>query len=103
MNDRIFVDTNVLVYAHDKSAGTKHRVAKKLIIKLWESNSGCLSVQVLQEFYVSVTQKVPQPMEVAVAAQVIRNLSYWKVHEPSKEDVLSAIAVSYTHLRAHET
>jgi len=52
--DRQFVDTNVLVYAHDTSAGEKHARAKALVAELWQSGNGCLSVQVLQEFYVTV-------------------------------------------------
>jgi predicted nucleic acid-binding protein len=91
MTDRIFVDTNLLVYAHDHSAGAKHRTAQKLIQELWESKAGCLSIQVLQEFYVSVTQKVPKPMDRTSAAQVIQNLAFWRVHEPKTDDVLEAI------------
>ena len=54
-----FVDTNVLIYAHDVSAGQKHSGAQDLLRKLWQSGDGCLSIQVLQEFYVNVTQKDP--------------------------------------------
>jgi predicted nucleic acid-binding protein len=53
-----FVDTNVLVYAHDLSAGVKRERAKEIIAFLWQSGRGCLSIQVLQEFYVTVTRKV---------------------------------------------
>ena len=91
MPDRIFVDTNILVYAHDVSAGNKHAAAKKLIQELWENKAGCLSIQVMQEFYVSVTQKVPTPMNYVNAQGIIRNLMYWKVHEPKIDDVLNAV------------
>jgi predicted nucleic acid-binding protein len=91
MPDRIFVDTNILVYAHDVSAGKKHVTAKKLIQELWASNTGCLSTQVMQEFYVSVTQKVPQPLNHTVAKEIVRDLTYWNVHEPISDDVLNAI------------
>ncbi len=91
MPDRIFVDTNILVYAHDISAGIKHATAKNLIQELWESKAGCLSVQVIQEFYVSVTRKVPSPMDYSTAIGVIRDLAYWKVHEPKIDDVLNAV------------
>lgn len=53
-----FVDTNVLVYAHDISAGPKHVRAEQLVRDLWKSGARCLSVQVLQEFYVTITRKV---------------------------------------------
>ena len=55
---REFVDANVLVYAFDVSAGKKKTVAEQLLARLWESRTGCVSVQVLQEFFVTVTGKV---------------------------------------------
>jgi predicted nucleic acid-binding protein len=89
--DLRFVDTNVLVYAHDVSAGEKHALAKAVIQDLWESETGCLSVQVFQEFYVATTAKVMRPLDPDTAATIIRNLSYWKTHIPQVEDVLGAI------------
>ena len=86
-----FVDTNVLIYAHDVSAGQKHDRARQLIRDLWQSGQGCLSVQVLQEFYVNVTQKVAKPLSAEVAAQIIADLSVWEVHCPRVEDVLNAV------------
>jgi predicted nucleic acid-binding protein len=86
-----FVDTNVLVYAHDLSAGQKHTRARQLIRQLWQSGEGCLSIQVLREFYVNVTQKVAKPLALEVAAQIIADLSVWQVHRPGSEDVLDAI------------
>ena len=91
MNGRSFVDTNVLVYAHDSSAGEKHVQARNLIRDLWQSGEGCLSVQVLQEFFVNVTQKVARPLTPDEAASRIANLSVWHVHRPGPEDVLDAI------------
>jgi predicted nucleic acid-binding protein len=86
-----FVDTNILIYAHDNSAGQKHSRAKQLMRDLWQSGEGCLSVQVLQEFYVNVTQKVAKPLPTEAAAQIIADLSVWEVHCPRMEDVLDAI------------
>jgi len=88
-----FVDTNVLVYAHDISAGPKHTRARDLLTELWTAGNGCLSVQVLQEFYVTVTQKVAKPLDSPSAAQVIVDLSEWTVHRPSAQDVLDAIGL----------
>ena len=93
MPDRVFVDTNILVYAHDVSAGIKHDTAKNLIQDLWENKTGCLSIQVMQEFYFSVTQKVPTPMDHLTATGVILDLRYWKVHEPKINDVVSAVDI----------
>jgi predicted nucleic acid-binding protein len=86
-----FVDTNILIYAHDRSAGGKHTRAGELIQDLWRSGAGCLSVQVLQEFYVNVTQKVPKPLSPEVAGQIIADLSVWQVHRPGVADILDAI------------
>ena len=86
-----FVDTNILIYAHDRSAGDKHTRARDLIRALWQSGEGCLSIQVLQEFYVNVTQKVPKPLTPTVAAQIIADLSVWQIHRPGVEDILDTI------------
>jgi predicted nucleic acid-binding protein len=86
-----FVDTNVLIYAHDLSAGQKHTRARQLILELWQSGEGCLSIQVLQEFYVNVTQKVAKPLTPGAAAQIIADLSVWQVHCPGVEGILDAI------------
>jgi predicted nucleic acid-binding protein len=86
-----FVDTNILVYAHDQSAGEKHNRAKALIQELWQTETGCLSIQVLQEFYVTVTQKVKQPLAVELAVRIIEDLAFWRVYAPDARDVLGAI------------
>lgn len=90
---RYFVDTNILVYAHDVSAGDKHLQAKALVSKLWKSGQGCLSIQVLQEFYVTLTQKVARPLPPDLAARIISDLSQWHLHVPDVEDILEAIEV----------
>jgi predicted nucleic acid-binding protein len=86
-----FIDTNVLIYAHDVSAGEKHARARQLVRDLWQSEEGCLSIQVLQEFYVNVTQKVANPLSARVAAQIIADLSVWALHSPGVQDLLDAI------------
>ena len=86
-----FVDTNILVYAYDVSAGKKHDTAKALIQSLWQSRLGYLSLQVLQEFYVTVTRKVPSPYLPEEAANIIDDLSVWQIHSPTANDVLEAI------------
>lgn len=89
MSARAFVDTNVLIYLHDKAAGFKQEVAKSLVDDLWRSGEGALSVQVLQEFYVNGTKKLGMPSEVA-EAQMARLLA-WAVHTPTPQDVLTAV------------
>jgi len=79
MTDRVFVDTNVLIYAHDLDAGAKHDRASSIVAELWEKENGVISVQVLQEFYVNVTRKIPKPMTPASARGIIRNYLAWHV------------------------
>jgi len=85
-----FVDASVLIYAHDLSAGEKRIRARDLIRELWRSGEGCLSVQVLQEFYVSATSKVASPLTPEEAGQIVTDLAAWQVHRPRVEDVLDA-------------
>jgi predicted nucleic acid-binding protein len=92
-----FVDTNILVYAHDAAAGQKHTEARALLEALWQSRQGCLGVQVLQEFYVTVTQKVAAPYTTAEAARIIKDLGTWRVHAPAVSDVLAAIDLQGRH------
>jgi predicted nucleic acid-binding protein len=88
-----FVDANVLVYAFDASAGKKKAAAERLLARLWDSGDGRLSVQVLQEFFVTVTRKVAHPLSVDEASDRIREFAAWKVFAPTAADVLSAIAL----------
>lgn len=88
-----FVDTNVLVYAHDGTAGTKGRRARELVQDLWRTGEGCLSVQVLQELFVTLTLKVPRPLDVDGAALIVSDFSSWRTHAPNASDVLAAIDI----------
>jgi len=91
--NRQFVDTNVLIYAHDQSAGEKHLRARALLADLWNDSNGCLSVQVLQEFYVNITRKVARPLDPDTARQIVADLGRWTMHAPAVADVLDAIAL----------
>ena len=90
---RQFVDTNVLVYAYDLTAGDKHGRARVLVEELWETRQGCLSVQVLQEFFVTTTRKISRPLDAQVAARIVGDLAHWHVHAPAAVDVLAAIDI----------
>jgi predicted nucleic acid-binding protein len=90
---REFVDTNVLVYAHDRSAGRKRETAGELLERLWDSRRGCLSLQVLQEFYVTVTGRTRRLLPPVEAARRIAWYAAWTLHEPGRPDLLSAIAL----------
>lgn len=94
---RQFADTNIIVYAHDETAGAKRERAKSLLEELWIARAGCLSVQVLQEVYVTLTARVPKPVAPGTAAAIVGDLSRWRVHVPGPDDVLGAIALHRRH------
>ena len=79
MSDRTFVDTNILVYAHDADAGEKHAAAAQSIADLWESKNGIISTQVLQELYITLTRKVATPVTRNIARRLIRNYLTWEM------------------------
>ena len=88
--DRIFVDTNVLVYAHDVDAGQKHQIAQGLLVELWNKRTGVLSVQVLQEFYVTVTRKLIHPLSAKETRNIIQNYLNWHIEVNDSLSVLDA-------------
>ncbi|MCG9966723.1 PIN domain-containing protein [Pelotomaculum terephthalicicum JT] len=88
---RQFVDTNIFVYAYDRGNGAKQNLARKLITNLWENHMGCVSIQVLQEFYVTVTKKVPIPLPFEIALKIISDLGEWTHHAPDVGDVIEAV------------
>jgi predicted nucleic acid-binding protein len=91
--NRRFVDSGILVYAHDASAGGKRERARTLVQQLWETGDGCVSVHVLQEFFVAVTRRVPKPLDTATAEDIVADLARWHLHVPTGEDVLGAIGL----------
>ncbi len=76
-SDKTFVDSNVLIYAHDVDASAKHQAAKNVLRELWSERTGVLSTQVLQEFYVNVTRKIPRPISRGSARLVVSTYSVW--------------------------
>ena len=92
-----FIDTNVLLYALDHTEKMKQAQAEALLERLWRDHSGCLSVQVLQEFYVNATRKLSKPLDSDTARQVIEDYSLWIVHAPGSASVLAAVDISRQH------
>ncbi len=86
-----FVDTNILVYAEDRDAGSKHAVARDLVADLWRSKEGVLSVQVLQELFVTVTRKMPRPLAHDKALAIVTQYLTWRVVEYTGGLLLAAI------------
>jgi predicted nucleic acid-binding protein len=90
MKDKVFLDTNILIYAHDMDAGLKHDVALSIIEKMWEEETGIISIQVIQEFYVNVTRKIPNPIPPVQARGIILNYFSWQVEAVERQTILSA-------------
>jgi predicted nucleic acid-binding protein len=90
MKGKIFVDTNIIIYAYDLDSGPKHDIAKTVIENLWEEKSGIISTQVLQEFYVNITRKIATPLPPAQARGVIENYLVWHVELNGPETILLA-------------
>lgn len=88
-----FLDTNVLVYAFDRSAGSKHERAVDLLEELMLDGTGTLSVQVLQELFVTLTAKLPSAVPPAEANELVADLATMRTHAPDAEDVLAAVDV----------
>ena len=97
MSDRAFVDTNVLIYAHDVDAGERHAVAARLVAELWETRRAVISTQVLQEFYVNATRKIPSPLSRAVARHFVRTYSAWQTEIVGPEDIQFASELEEQH------
>jgi predicted nucleic acid-binding protein len=95
--NKIFLDTNIIVYAFDFSAKKKHEIAKQILIDLWNSGRGLLSTQVLQEFYVTVTQKIPKPLDRKLAIQTIKDLLHWDVVINDGDAIIDAIEIQTKH------
>lgn len=93
MTDLVFVDTNVLIYARDASAGPKQSRALEWVDHLWRAQTGRLSFQVLQEYYVSVTRKLKPGLSQAEARQEIRDLLTWRPRAVDEAMIEGAWAV----------
>lgn len=92
MNVDTFVDTNILIYAYDTSSSEKHLIAQRILESLWITQNGVVSTQVLQEFYVNVTQKMAQPMSPEQAYNIMKKyVSVWRVHTNTPETILLAV------------
>lgn len=91
--DKIFIDTNIIIYAYDVTAEKKHRIASEIISALWNSGSGMVSTQVLQEFFVNVVQKIPKPLDPRQAQEIVRDFLKWQVVIPDGVSLVESIEI----------
>jgi predicted nucleic acid-binding protein len=93
---KTFVDTNVLVYSVDQGAGAKRTRAHQVLAEL-KLTGFVLNTQVLQEFYVTATRKLPQPLTPSVALEIVRNLLALVVVPADGPLVLQSIELAQRH------
>jgi predicted nucleic acid-binding protein len=91
MSGRVFVDTNVLVSAHDVSAGAKHNVAKQLVRDLWDRGDGVLSTQVLQELCINIRRRTARPRSMEEVQRLIQDHLDWEIVTNDADSVLRAL------------
>jgi predicted nucleic acid-binding protein len=94
---RFFVDTNLLVYAYDSSAGKKWELASAVISALWRQRTGIISTQVVQELFVALTQKVSTPIPQKKAKEIIADLLHWPLVVIDAEHILQAVDIQVSH------
>ena len=85
MSAKTFIDTNVLIYAHDVDAKGKYLTAKGILRELWSQRDGMVSMQVLQEFYVNVTRKIAAPLPRTAARSLVNTYGVWCVETTPAE------------------
>ena len=95
MSARSFFDTNVLVYADDKAAPAKQRRALDLVAGHRRAGTGVVSLQVLQEYFVTVTRKLQ--VDARIARRKVELLAEFDVAAPELADILAAIDLHRLH------
>jgi predicted nucleic acid-binding protein len=97
MAEKYFVDTNILIYAHDRSAGVKHDRARRAVERLWNTGEGVLSTQVLQELCINLRRKLANPLAADEVRQLIQDYLSWEVVVNTPESVLQALEIEVRH------
>jgi predicted nucleic acid-binding protein len=91
MSDKYFVDTNILMYAHDKAAGEKHERARTLVEELWRDRTGVVSTQVLQELSVNLRKRARRPLDAKATRDIVADYLAWHVVVNGGESILEAL------------
>jgi len=92
---RSFFDTSVLVYADDKAAPAKQRRAMDLVAGHRREGTGVVSLQILQEYFVTVTRKLQ--VDARIARRKVELLAEFDVATPDVADILAAIDLTRLH------
>lgn len=97
MSDRFFVDSNILMYAHDSAAGEKHEKARALVEELWETRAGVVSTQVLQELAVNLRKKAKRPLDAKATREVVSDYLAWQIVVNDGGSILEALELEARH------
>lgn len=95
MPARSFFDTNVLLYADDRAEPAKQKIAVALISEYRRTGAGVISMQVLQEYFVTVTRKLG--VDAVIARRKVELLAEFDVAKPEVADILAAIDLHRLH------
>jgi predicted nucleic acid-binding protein len=93
----LLVDTNILVYAHDRAAGIKHQRARSLIEELWHNGGGVLSTQVLQALCINLRRKTSRPLSVEATRTLIHDYSSWTIVTNTADSVIQALDIEFRY------
>jgi predicted nucleic acid-binding protein len=93
MTDRVFVDTNIWIYARDPQQAVKQRIARGWLDSLWEHGNGRTTTQVLSEYYVNATRRLSQPLSPAEAWNDVVDMFTWRPAAVSEELLRQARAI----------
>jgi len=97
VTDKIFLDADVLVAAHDLDAGEKRAIAEHILRQLWQDQTGLLSVFVLQEFYVALVSAPASPVPRRAARELVEAYSVWPTVALDAADILAASEIEERH------
>jgi predicted nucleic acid-binding protein len=95
--DKFFIDTNILVYAHDRGDQAKQLISERLVLSGVENNTAVISTQVINEWFVTITKKIKTPLSVKVAREEIVLLRALEIVELSYEMILQSIDLQTSH------
>ena len=95
MNDRFFLDTNILVYSFDQANPKKEKIAKDLILLGLESGRASISFQVIQEFINVSTRKFANPLSYEDVSRYFQKVLQPLYEVPSSIELyLKAISIA---------
>jgi predicted nucleic acid-binding protein len=92
-NPKYFVDTNILIYAHERAAGPKYERARQLVEHLWTTGQGALSTQVLQELCVNLRRRIKHPLPSEEIKKLIEDYLSWEIVINTPQAILAALGI----------